>query len=251
MTTTLTKILSVFFTLILSLCPIVTSFAAVGQTNVTFVCKVDENIETDDYSPVVVTLMNEDTFEKSSYTLYKYNSFSERYLMDNGTYTIIDARIDNRNDIIFEWDADYSFAIGQIKTIYLELYDSNLIVTDAPKTTTKPTTTTTTTDSSKTITELTTEPKTLYTLYNPSTKPTETEQDISTNETSDTKITTEVVDDITSSTTTTKVSTTKDISEVIEEDNEKSAFKIIVIIAALLVLLVISFVIAIKIRKER
>lgn len=250
MTTTLTKILSVFFTLILSLCPVVTSFAAAGQTNVTFVCKVDENIETDDYSPVVVTLMNEDTFEKSSYMLYKYNSFSERYLMDNGTYTIIDARIDNRNDIIFEWNADYSFAIGNIKTIYLELYDSNLIVTDAPTTTTKPTTTTTTTDPGK-APELTTEPKTLYTLYNPSTKPTETEQDTSAAGTSDTEITTEIVDDITSSVTTTKASTTKDISEVIEEDNEKSAFKIIIIIAALLVLLVISFVIAIKIRKER
>ncbi len=250
MTTTLTKILSVFFALILSLCPAVTSFAAAGKTNVTFVCKVDENIETDDYSPVVVTLMNEDTFEKSSYTLYKYNSFSERYLMDNGTYTIIDARIDNRNDIIFEWNADYSFAIGNIKTIYLELYDSNLIVTDVPTTTTKPTTTTTTTDPGK-ATELTTEPKTLYTLYNPSTKPTETEQDTSATGTSDTEITTEIVDDITSSATTTKASTTKDISEVIEEDNEKSAFKIIIIIAALLVLLVISFVIAIKIRKER
>lgn len=153
---TLNKIISVLFAVLFSLFIFLPVFAEETTAEektimVTLVCKVDDTIETDDYSPVVVKLVNEDTRKTYEYPLYKYNQFSEKYLMPVGVYSILYARIDNRNDLILEVESEESFEIGIYKTIYFELHDTKMLPT------------TKTDDENSTGT--TTHSSTLHTLY--------------------------------------------------------------------------------------
>ena len=114
------------FILIVNVLPV---FAAdeTGKVLVTIVCKLEDESLVDDYSVVVVTLLNITNKTTEEYKLYEYNSFSEKFLMDKGDYSILYAKIDNRNDIVFEVRSEPRFEIGNNNTIYFELVNSNAI----------------------------------------------------------------------------------------------------------------------------
>lgn len=158
------KIIKQLMSFCLALCfmfsPIL-CFAANNTTTVTIVCKVEETIPTDQYSVVVVKLLNEDTYDTHEFKLYEYNNFIERFILENGPYSILFARIDNRNDILFDVVSADTFEIGKNKTIYFELKDSHEIRL--------PTTTKILKTTEESTTQLiTTKPQpTLYTLFNP------------------------------------------------------------------------------------
>lgn len=169
------KVLTIIFILVCICGNIIPAFAAGNaedkQTEVLFLCKLDESVETDDYSVIVVKLLNEDTLKASTYKLYNYNKFSERYLMDNGVYSIVYAYIQGRNDIIFDVVSEETFDIGFVNSIYFELVDSSIIAH-----TEKSETTTTEWQGPTSVTKKP-EPSTLFPIY--TTEDNETSEDLS------------------------------------------------------------------------
>lgn len=138
--------------------PVMAADEEIKQAEVLFVCKVADGIKTDDYAPVVVQMLNEDTGKTYNYKLYKYNSFTERYMMDEGHYSIIQAYITGRSDIIFSVKSDAVFKIGYTKTVYFEL-GTNTVLSGKEVNTTKTVTTT------KKVVPSATESTELHTLF--------------------------------------------------------------------------------------
>ena len=123
------KIFAIIISLFILITNVLPVFAAdeTGKVLVTVVCKIEDESLVDDYSIVVVTLLNITTQTTEKYKLYEYNNFSEKFLMDKGDYSILYAKIDNRNDIVFEVESEPRFEIGNKNTIYFELFDSEAI----------------------------------------------------------------------------------------------------------------------------
>lgn len=225
---------------------------AFAEENVvtTFLCKVDDSIETDQYSIVVVRLLNMDTNDTLDFKLYQYNSFSERYEVPVGVYSILWARIDNRNDIVFEVKSAKTFNIGLQKSVYFELYDSNAL----------PTTTTTTTpsevnsassNSSESSSSSSTEPHTLYTLYNPDTTTNaDNKGDISDN--SDVTACVSESTDINENTqTTTKYIQEETTKKHASEEASQNAAKIMISVFIFICIIIFAFIVIYFIKKRR
>ena len=255
----LNKALSILYCAVLLFSFSVCAYAK-DTITVNFICSVEEDIYVDEYSVVVVCLLNEDEGKSSQYKLYQYNNFSERYELKPGVYSILWARIDNRNDIIFEVKSEDHFDIGLRKAIYFELCDTHELGSTKP--TTEPTATQpSTADSSKTST--TKEDPTLHTLFDLSTTDntdvSETEVisgtsiDV-TSEYSETDIITS--SDITttkqtdpSAQQTTKINTTTR-NYAREESSRNTAIGLIVIFLILILLAVVIIVIYFKKKRE-
>lgn len=159
--TFITKIAAILLSLVCLTSVFVPAMALeedVKQTEVLFVCKVAKEIKTDEYAPVVVQMLNEDTGKTYNYKLYQYNNFTERYLMNDGHYSIIQAYIPGRSDIIFKVKADDTFKIGYTKTVYFEL-GADMVLGEKETKTTKPVTTT------RKVVPSTTENTELHTLF--------------------------------------------------------------------------------------
>lgn len=224
--------------------------------SVNFLCEIDEDIETDEYSPVVVKILNEQTFETFEFKLYQYNNFSERYEIPPGIYSILYARIDNRNDIVFEVESADSFDIGLQKVIYFKLHDSLAMPY-----------TTTTKYNAHSTTEKKTAEKTLYTLYDPSfTTERNTNSETNTDlEESTTRRHQETVTDkngniITETDTENKTTDNTDFLtffqpekttvDIEKKENAKKTGTTFVIIAALICLLVVILIITLQYKKR-
>ena len=111
---------------------------AIEESVLTLICS--PNFETDDYDVVFVQILNVKTNKTYAKRLFAYNNFSDKFLVEDGEYTIIEATMENRSDSIYKTDAKNFTVSGNTITSFT-INDSGL----ANKHTTSTTTTTTTT----------------------------------------------------------------------------------------------------------
>ena len=133
------KVLSFFLALILlAYSSALTVYADNDSVLVTVVCEIDDSIKTDSYTIVKFRLMNVSTYEMMDFDLYEYNNFTDKVVIPTGEYYLLNARIDDRNDIICKVQGETTYKIGDNKSIYFKLSDSHNLLTEKETTTETP-----------------------------------------------------------------------------------------------------------------
>lgn len=94
---------------------------------VTLLIIPDKTVSYTNYDSAYLKLMNTGTGEITNYTLYPYNNFSNKVLLETGEYAVIDVGINGRNDIIFEVEKTQRIKIDASKAIVVHLHDSGII----------------------------------------------------------------------------------------------------------------------------
>lgn len=223
---TIPKIISVLFVFIL----LITSFLPViaKATNrhlVTLLLIPDKSVSYTDYDSAYLTIMNNKTGESSSFVLYPYNNFSNKVWLDDGEYSVLDAGISGRNDIIFEAESE-DILVDRNTAIIVNFSDSKIINSNTTQntkvwTTEKNEKTSATTGSTTTQQE----PSTLFSIPDGSTEST----------VFDTTALTDISQESSSI-----ISTTTAPENTLKEDYD---FTFIIIIAAILTVIILVFLI--------
>lgn len=118
---TFKKLLCFFIILLVVSLTAFPSFA-VEESLLTLICK--PSFETDDYDVIYVQLMNTttgDTYEKK---LYKFNNYSDKFFVEDGSFIIVEASVENRGDSIYQASSK-SFVVSGNTIIDFSLKDTS------------------------------------------------------------------------------------------------------------------------------
>lgn len=226
---TIKKISQICVVLCLLLSTVLSTAAlAADQYLVTLLLIPDKNIEYTDYDSAYLTIVNNSTGQSYHFTLYPYNNFSNKVLLDAGEYSVLDAGLNGFYDRIFEVEAE-DVKVDKATDIIVALKDSEIMQTT---TTTKKNTQAST--SAQPTTQSSVEPSTLFSIPtgDESTNPSEGNITTSTHDYS--TITTQIQP----TTPNSLLETTTQSSSIIKE---KPAIVIPIIILIALALVVLAF----------
>lgn len=102
MTNKIIRILSIFLSVMILGIPFVT--ASASETNehmLTIICRPqDKTFLLDDYDEISVRVLNKNTGKTSSFVLYGYNKFVDKFMVKEGDYLITEISVKTQKDLV-------------------------------------------------------------------------------------------------------------------------------------------------------
>lgn len=103
---------------------------------VTILLIPDKSVDYTDYDEAYLTILNNHTGKTYHYTLYPYNNFSDKVRLEEGEYSVLDAGIKGRSDVIFNVDSE-DIVVNRATAIIVNFGDSKIIKQNTTETTTE------------------------------------------------------------------------------------------------------------------